>query len=146
LKRGGPLQRRTPLKSTGRLSRTPKPKKASEPSRGRVAPVREYDLEELKPLVRERDDHRCAKCGRGGSLHVHHRQLRSQGGPDVASNLLTLCFEHHHWAHEVDRKLALMLGIIVEGRAGAAYDVIPVLYHDGSLRMLRQDLCFEYVF
>jgi hypothetical protein len=43
-------------------------------------------------------DVRCA-----GRPHVHHRILRSQGGPHTVDNLLTLCDRHHHQAHNVDR-------------------------------------------
>jgi len=49
--------------------------------------------------IRMRDENRCAKCGRGGSLHVHHRIRRSQGGQDTPENLITLCQECHRWAH-----------------------------------------------
>lgn len=31
--------------------------------------------------------------------HVHHRKLRSQGGPDTAENCMALCFTHHDYIH-----------------------------------------------
>lgn len=49
--------------------------------------------------VRLRDGDRCARCGRGGDLHVHHRRLRSQGGSGEASNLITLCPACHRFIH-----------------------------------------------
>ena len=49
--------------------------------------------------VRERDLFRCARCGSAGSLHVHHRRRRSQGGPDTFANLVTLCADCHSWVH-----------------------------------------------
>ena len=49
--------------------------------------------------VRERDGFCCARCGQGGSLHVHHRVPRSQGGMDIAANLITLCHACHRYVH-----------------------------------------------
>jgi hypothetical protein len=49
--------------------------------------------------VRARDGDRCARCGSPRNLHVHHRLLRSQGGPDVSENVITLCAMCHRWAH-----------------------------------------------
>ncbi len=49
--------------------------------------------------VRERDMWLCARCGSHDWLQVHHRRLRSQGGPDTFSNLITLCAKCHEWCH-----------------------------------------------
>lgn len=48
-----------------------------------------------------------------GPLHVHHRRLRAQGGPDTVDNLITLCQAHHERAHNVDRAGAEEHDIIV---------------------------------
>lgn len=58
-------------------------------------------------------DVRCA-----GRPHVHHRILRSHGGPDTLENLLLLCDTHHWMAHNIDRAGAERCGIII--RRGAA--------------------------
>jgi len=49
--------------------------------------------------IRERDGFRCCRCGEGGTLHVHHRIRRSQGGEDTASNQVTLCAKCHQYVH-----------------------------------------------
>jgi 5-methylcytosine-specific restriction endonuclease McrA len=49
--------------------------------------------------VRARDWDRCVRCGSSRDLHVHHRILRSQGGPDSYANLITLCAQCHGWVH-----------------------------------------------
>lgn len=49
--------------------------------------------------VRERDLWGCARCGVSRDLHVHHRRMRSQGGGDTFSNLVTLCVRCHGWVH-----------------------------------------------
>lgn len=50
--------------------------------------------------VLARDLYRCqgetvmpGRCD--GGLQVHHRLMRSQGGPDTMENLVTLCYAHH---------------------------------------------------
>lgn len=48
-----------------------------------------------------------------GRLHVHHRQLRSQGGPHTVDNLVTLCDRHHWLAHNIDRAGAETCGLII---------------------------------
>jgi hypothetical protein len=50
-------------------------------------------------MIRARDGDRCARCGGGNTLHVHHRWLRSQGGTDTFGNQVTLCAACHHWVH-----------------------------------------------
>lgn len=46
-----------------------------------------------------------------GRLHVHHIQRRSQGGPNLPGNLITLCTNHHGWVHE-HPKLAKAAGLL----------------------------------
>jgi len=60
-------------------------------------------------LVRERDDHRCARCGRSASfgylpLTTQHRVARGMGGTkdpavNLPSNLLTLCGDGTRGCH-----------------------------------------------
>lgn len=49
--------------------------------------------------IRERDMDRCIRCGQSDGLHVHHRRLRSQGGPSTWANQVTLCTVCHSWVH-----------------------------------------------
>ena len=45
-------------------------------------------------LIKARDEHRCVYCGSdGGGAHLHldHLQPRSEGGQDVATNLVVAC-------------------------------------------------------
>lgn len=60
--------------------------------------------DEMRKLVRERDHNRCTWCGIPRSLHVHHINYRSQGGPHEPWNLITLCQEHHDLVHSNKRK------------------------------------------
>ena len=76
--------------------------------------------------ARERDQGRCQfpiedgvtiawrKCGQA-TTHAHHRQLRSQGGPDTAENLILLCPSHHSWCHDTGagRRFARRTGLIL---------------------------------
>lgn len=46
--------------------------------------------------IKERDGHRCAYCGRdaaesGAHLHLDHLTPKSEGGQDVATNLVLAC-------------------------------------------------------
>jgi hypothetical protein len=43
----------------------------------------------------------CAVCGTHEELQHHHLVPRVQGGTDDETNLLTLCYEHHCWFHQV---------------------------------------------
>jgi hypothetical protein len=45
----------------------------------------------------ERDGFRCAVpgCTRRRNLHSHHLHRRGRGGPDLPSNRITLCAQHH---------------------------------------------------
>ena len=44
----------------------------------------------VRDAVLRRDDHRCASCGAGRSLEVHHRVPVARGGSDRAANLVSL--------------------------------------------------------
>jgi hypothetical protein len=50
--------------------------------------------------IRERDGHKCARCGgTKGGLHIHHRWMRSAGADESASNRVTLCAFCHNFVH-----------------------------------------------
>lgn len=56
----------------------------------------------LRHEVWVRDTGRCQLCGGGvdeDDFECHHRQLRSQGGPDSHANLITLCHSDHRAVH-----------------------------------------------
>lgn len=49
-----------------------------------------------------RADHpTCELCGNNFGLAIHHLKTKGSGGGDEASNLMALCFNHHHRAHNV---------------------------------------------
>jgi HNH endonuclease len=54
---------------------------------------------QVRAGVRRRDGHRCRWCGSADNLHVHHVRYRSEGGPNGARNLITLCGSCHDRAH-----------------------------------------------
>jgi hypothetical protein len=64
-----------------------------------------YDAEfrRMRPVVRRRSGGRCeagvAPNCTGRATHVHHRQLRSQGGPNSLANLLDVCVYCHGVIH-----------------------------------------------
>jgi 5-methylcytosine-specific restriction endonuclease McrA len=100
VKRGGPLKRRAPLKrGSAQLARTP---------------IRSSREKHTDPAWREerekafrRDGYRCMvtvehDCTRRAE-HAHHVILRSQGGPDVEWNLLSVCHVGHRWIHDHPR-------------------------------------------
>lgn len=59
----------------------------------------------------------CEICGSSHGVQRHHIVKRSQGGSDNPTNLIWLCWEHHHGTygvhgregHELDKKLKLQL-------------------------------------
>ena len=65
--------------------------------------------------VRERDNYRCRLCGIGDRLEVHHIVYRSQGGPDEAWNLITLCQMHHQAAHQREVQPWVLLTMVELG-------------------------------
>lgn len=66
--------------------------------------------------------HRCEILGCDqGVDHLHHRLMRSQGGPHTATNLVALCWPHHSDLHDHPER-SYALGLLVrrhsaEGRA-----------------------------
>lgn len=93
--------KRTPLKRTGGLKRSPfKPKKKNDP-----------EWQRARARVLKRCGGRCEArwegCA-GAAHHVHHMKRRSQGGTHDVSNLLACCFLCHNQIHsniEKARKL-----------------------------------------
>lgn len=105
-----PIQRRTPLKSSG----------SGAPLR---SPKRKRSSKAIPPETREsviRRDRSCVAWRQGFALdercrgrdHIHHVVLRSQGGAHDESNLILLCEHHHHLAHDVRRAEAERTGVI----------------------------------
>ena len=46
---------------------------------------------------------RCARCGRGYPLQIHHRRFRSHGGTHRLENLEPVCSECHRMIHAQER-------------------------------------------
>lgn len=56
----------------------------------------------LRVVVYARDHGRCVRCSTNVDPitgELHHRQLRSRGGPDSGANCLWLCPVCHVWVH-----------------------------------------------
>jgi len=68
---------------------------------------------------------RCEACGRHRGVEgvVHHRRLRSQGGPHTMENLLVMHDGCHRFAH-ANPRWAMAHGWIVSGWADEA--TVPV--------------------
>ena len=73
--------------------------KHTEPKRPRVKLAADA-YEQLRLEVLQRDNWRCQNCGRRENLEVHHRKMRSQGGGDSDTNLITLCHSCHANEHD----------------------------------------------
>lgn len=64
------------------------------------------DWQSRSRSIKERDGHKCQKCGcyggpRGNSeLHAHHKTPISDGGSHKQSNLTTLCRDCHNDIHD----------------------------------------------
>jgi 5-methylcytosine-specific restriction endonuclease McrA len=72
--------------------------------RGRLKPISDKRRKALaaykvvRALVLERDRGRCLLC-RKAATDTHHILYRSQGGPDEAWNLISLCRTCHEKVH-----------------------------------------------
>ncbi len=85
MKRGGPLQRRTPL------ARTEMKRKRTK-SKGEFHPT-------VRAEIERRSGGRCeANCSSPAS-HIHHIRRRSQGGEGTTENGLHVCSDCHTWIH-----------------------------------------------
>lgn len=58
-------------------------------------------LKELVVLVYERDQHKCAVCGKWveDGVKPHHVIYKSHGGDDRLENMVLLCNECHYQVH-----------------------------------------------
>lgn len=106
------LSRHTPLRS--RVTKKRKRAKRTGPT-----PT-------ARELVLERDQYRCASCGKGifgGLWSIQHRRARGSGGTsdparDLPANLLLLCgsatspYGCHHWCEQREQE-ATDLGYVV---------------------------------
>ncbi len=81
----------------------------------------------IRKRVRLRDGERCRYCGCRTSLQVHHIVYRSEGGPDIETNLITLCDIHHRLMHSDKRRWQPVL-----------LELIRLAYTDGSLPYVPQ--------
>jgi phage terminase large subunit GpA-like protein len=75
-----------------------------------------------KSILR-RDGWQCKSCGSRSTLHVHHIIFRSQSGPDVEWNLITVCSACHDGIHK-DVKHGV-------------YGLVIVLGEDHSVKFVR---------
>jgi len=131
------MQRGGPLKRTGGLKRGA-PLKRGDGLKRKAIKAKPLKREVLDPELRERILRRDKVCQAhprgfalgvccGGRLHVHHRRLRSQGGPDTEENLIAVCTVHHHHLHSVDRAGAERAGLVIrtyppfDGRRATGY-------------------------
>lgn len=55
--------------------------------------------DEVRQRVQSRSRGICEVCRQSDGLHLHHRKMRSQGGPDTAANLLLVCLGCHDYIH-----------------------------------------------
>ena len=49
----------------------------------------------VRRKIMERDGFKCAECGNGGELEVHHKIPRREKGGHIETNLITLCKKCH---------------------------------------------------
>lgn len=86
------------------------------------------EFNRMVPLVRQRSGGRCETSFDGGCTgageHVHHRQMRSQGGKNIIENLLDSCAHCHRRIHG-NPKVSYMRGLLV--RQSGDPSLVPVL-------------------
>jgi len=121
VKRGGPIQRRTPLRRIEPMPNYSRPiRNKGLRRRSEKGAAADATLAASKRIVRERSGGRCEagpfapEVCTGTADHVHHIIPRSAGRDDSPSNLLDLCAAHHAWvhAHPAEARLAGLLGSV----------------------------------
>lgn len=85
---------------------------------------------------------KCERCGHWYATEAHHRWLRSQQGPDLASNLAALCRDCHNWAHANPVQARIGGWMLIAGDKPAE---VPVTLASGLRARLRDDGSYEYV-
>lgn len=96
----------------------------------------------IRAAALDRDGNRCAKCAGWSAegMNLHHRQLRSQGGKNVLSNLISLCGSGttgcHGWVHASPAK-SRDLGLIVP--SWAEPDEMPVRTWHGLVLLTNDE-------
>lgn len=97
-------------------------------------------------LIGDRDYRRCVRCGVIGAHNRHHRLLRSQGGRDLGSNLISLCGSGttgcHGWVH-ANPEQAQRGGWVVRSDMDPHH--VPLLCFMRGWVLLRDDLSYEVV-
>lgn len=102
------IERKTRLRSTGRI-------RSSRGSVTRSAPSRsakknpELDWPSARRVALERDLYRCVRCD-ALAAEVHHRRLKGIGGSshpdrDRPDRLISLCTPCHGWVHGARNRL-----------------------------------------
>lgn len=96
MRRGAPLERRTPIARTAwPLARGQYLRRATL-ARSQRPPMTAVPL---GPPVCQGPASGAPRTCVGG-LHRHHVVPRGRGGPDSPTNLIWLCAFHHAWTHE----------------------------------------------
>lgn len=132
MKRGGRLRRKTPLRPVRTVRR--------QPTVARSAPAPD-PIAASRPVVFERAQGRCERCGARRPEHAHHRQKRRFGrhGPE---NLAALCRHCHTAVHDQpdEKSRALAQGFVVYAfvdpaeQPMARWDGTFLLFNDGTMR------------
>lgn len=160
MKRGGPIERRTPLKNGKALERrTPiargsylvngqPPRRVRERARRKVEQkAKRAELDghgmpwaRVRTIILERAGGRCEGCGTPitlfDGLEGHHRRTR-RFGPDCPCNALALCGACHHGPTVHDGpELARELGRIISSHDETDPSTIPVVLRDEIGRVL----------
>jgi len=80
---------------------------------GRSRMAQEAISDRVRQAVLNRDGRRCIFCRSTRRLELHHVTKRSQGGPHVEDNLVTLCHDCHartDWPYAKGRLVVRALG------------------------------------
>lgn len=146
MKRGGPIQRKTPLKSNGTLRRQAPPRaRRSEPRKVALRGDHGMPYAEARMVVYGRSGGRCEVCGCGLETFEAHHRLTRRFGPDCPCNLLALCSTCHHERVHGEPEQARDDGRIISRHAAILPAEHPVLIHRHGLVLLDCDGHFARV-